>query len=160
VLGEFHAASGVLAILLGLWIFLSPKGTRRHVQAGWAYVAAMLCLNLSGFCIYHITGGFNLFHVVAIINLVLLAVGVAQVIYRTRWRNWLWRHYQYMCWSYVALLTGASNEAFVRIPPLRRLKSETTNWLPLMAAVAIMVGAALIITGRQKRALERYVRPG
>jgi hypothetical protein len=120
----------------------------------------MLCLNLSGFFIYHITGGFNLFHVVAIINLVLLAVGVAQVVYRARWRNWLWRHYQYMCWSYAALLAGASNEAFVHIPPLRRLKSETTNWLPLFAAVAIVVGAALVIARRQQQMLERYGRPG
>jgi hypothetical protein len=116
----------------------------------------MLGLNLSGLFIYHITGGFNVFHALAILNLALLVVGVAQVLRRPRWRNWRWRHYQYMCWSYVALLAGASNEAFVRLSPLRQLKSDTTTWLPLIVALAIVAVSGLIIVRRQPDRLGEF----
>src|SRR5690349_7876321 len=120
-LGLLHAASGALALLLGATIFLRRKGTTAHIRIGWTYTASMLFLNISALSIYHLTGRFNLFHVLALLSLGTLGVGIAQVIARRRWRNWLWRHYQYMSWSYVGLLAATCNEAFVRVPALQRL---------------------------------------
>ena len=127
MLGAFHTACGALALLLGVWIFLTEKGTRRHLRIGWAYVGSMACLNGSALVIYRLTGGFNMFHALAIFSLTTVGIGVAQVRWRYRPPNWLWRHYQYMSWSYVGLLAATCNEAFVRVPLLIGIVGSTTT---------------------------------
>jgi hypothetical protein len=58
----FHTGCGVLALILGAWIFLAWQRTRAQVRAGGAYVASMACLNGSALGRYNLTGGFNTFH--------------------------------------------------------------------------------------------------
>jgi uncharacterized membrane protein len=155
-LGLFHTACGAIALLLGAVILLRTKGTVAHARTGWAYVVAMLCLNVSAFGIYNLTGGFNLFHVLAAISLATLGVGLAQVMGRRRWRNWLWRHYQYMVWSYVGLLAATCNEAFVRVPALQQLTAMTTAQLPLLVMAILVAACGALIFALQRRTLARY----
>jgi uncharacterized membrane protein len=145
-----------LALLLGGWIFLTQKGTRAHVRAGWGYVASMACLNGTALALYNLTGGFNIFHALAVFSLATVAVGVAQVLGRRRWRKWLWRHYQYMAWSYVGLLAATVNEAFVRVPSLQQLAAETTAPVPLLVMACVVVGSGVVIFALQRRVLGRY----
>lgn len=159
MLGAFHTACGALALLLGVWIFLTEKGTRRHLRIGWAYVGSMACLNGSALVIYRLTGGFNMFHALAIFSLTTVGIGVAQVRWRYRPPNWLWRHYQYMSWSYVGLLAATCNEAFVRVPLLIGIVGSTTNGgLPLIASGVIVAASALIIFAVQRRTLASQQR--
>ncbi len=155
-LGLFHAICGTLALLLGAIIFLTVKGTRAHVRVGWSYAAIMLCLNGSALAIYHLTGRFNLFHILALFSLITLLVGLVQAINRRRWPNWLWRHYHYMAWSYVGLLAATCNEAFVRVPTLRELTTATGTWLPLLAMSVLVLLCAVVIFTMQRRTLRRY----
>ena len=120
------------------------------------YVACMICLNGSSFFIYHLTGSPNLFHVLAAGDLVLVLAGVLQVHYRARLRNWLWRHYQYMSWSYVALLAATSNEGFVRLGVLRHFAARTTPALPLLGSALIVTVSAAVIFRFQNCLLARY----
>lgn len=152
----FHTGCGVLALVLGAWIFLARKGTRAHVRAGWAYVASMACLNGSALGLYNLTGRFNTFHALALFSLATVAAGVAQVLGRRRWQKWMWRHYQYMAWSYVGLLAATCNEAFVRIPPLQRWAAGTTTPLPLLAMATVVALSGALIFGMQRRVLARY----
>ena len=69
------------------------------------------------------------------------AAGVVQVLGRRWWRRWLWRHYQYMAWSYVELLTATINEGFARVPHLHRLAARTTAPLPLLVMACVVVGS-------------------
>jgi uncharacterized membrane protein len=156
LLGILHTGCGVLALLLGAWIFLAWKGTRAHVLAGWAYVASMACLNGSALGLYHLTGGFNVFHALAVFSLAMVAAGVVQALGRRRWRRWLWRHYQYMAWSYVGLLAATCNEAFVRVPPLQRLAAGTAGSLPLLVMAALVAASGVVIFTLQRRVLARY----
>jgi uncharacterized membrane protein len=163
ILGIFHTGCGVLALIIGAWIFLARKGTRTHVQTGWAYVVSMAFLNGSAFGLYNLTGGFNTFHALAVVSLATVAVGILQVLGRRRWRKWMWRHYQYMAWSYVALQAATCNEAFMRIPPLQRLGTATTAPLPLLVLATIVALSGAVIFGMQRRVLTRYsgtVKPG
>lgn len=152
----FHTGFGILALILGAWIFRATKGTRAHVQAGWAYVASMACLNGSAFGLYNLTGGFNTFHALAVFSLATVTAGVAQVLGRRRWRKWMWRHYQYMAWSYVGLLAATCNEAFVRVPSLQQLAAGTTAPLPLLGMATIVALSGVVIFGMQRRVLARY----
>ncbi len=156
VLGVFHTACGVLALLLGAWIFLAVKGTRTHVRVGWGYVVSMACLNGSALALYNLTGGLNIFHALAVVNLVMVAAGVAQVLGRHRWRKWLWRHYQYMAWSYVGLLAATVNEAFVRVSPLQQLTAVVGWPLPLLVMAVVVAAAGAVIFALQRRILARY----
>jgi uncharacterized membrane protein len=158
VLGIVHTACGVLALFLGATVFLRAKGTRTHIRIGWAYAACMAGVNATALCLYHLTGHFNLFHALAIISLGMVAVGLAQVVPRRRPRDWAWRHYQYMCWSYVGLLAATNNEAFVRTPALRRLAAGTTAALPLLATAGLVAVCGVVIVRRQRTTLGRYVR--
>ena len=126
--GFFHAACGAASLLLGALIFAMRKGTRRHVWVGRAYVAAMTAVNLSSLWIYNLTGGPNVFHALAAGSLAMVAVGWVQVL-RRRGR-WLWRHYQYMAWSYVGLLAATTNEAFVRLPFCGRSRNGLRRGCP------------------------------
>jgi uncharacterized membrane protein len=152
----FHTGCGVLALLLGARVFLARKGTRAHVRAGWAYVASMAVLNGSALGLYNLTGHFNTFHALAVFSLATVAAGLAQVLGRRHWRKWMWRHYQYMAWSYVGLLAATCNEAFVRLPPLQRWAAGTTTPLPLLAMVSVVALSGAVIFGMQRRMLARY----
>lgn len=156
MLGLVHVLCGVLALGLGPAIFVARKGTRTHVWLGRSYAASMLVLNLSALSIYRLTGSVNVFHLLALLSLATLGTGVLQIRMRRRWRRWLWRHYQYMAWSYVGLVAATCNEGFVRLAVLQRLTRSTTAGLPLLSMLAIVGLAALIITAGQKRVVARY----
>src|ERR1051326_4159570 len=96
MIGIVHTLCGVLCLIFGGVIFLSPKATRRHRTLGIAYVIAMLVLNLTALCIYHLTGRFNLFHLFAILSLAMVLIGWSQVAFRRHFRRWFYRHYTYM----------------------------------------------------------------
>jgi hypothetical protein len=113
-------------------------------------------VNATALCIYHLTGRFNLFHALAVASLVMLAAGLAQVVPRRRPRNWLWRHYQYMCWSFVGLLAATNNEAFVRVPPLTRLTAETVSALPMVVTAALVAVCGVVIVRRQDAVLAPF----
>jgi hypothetical protein len=116
----------------------------------------MVCLNGSALALYNLTGGFNTFHALALISLATVAGGVVQVLGRRRWRKWMWRHYQYMTWSYVALVAATCNEAFVRVPLLQRLAGRANAPLPLLGTAAIVGLSGVVIFGAQRRVLARY----
>lgn len=140
----------------GGWIFLAPKGGWTHVRAGWWYVGSMACLNGTALALYNLTGGFNTFHALALFSSATVAAGFAQVLGRRRWRRWLWRHYQYMAWSYVGLLAATVNEGFVRMPALQQLAASTTAPLPLLVMACVVVASGVVIFALQRRVLTRY----
>jgi hypothetical protein len=116
----------------------------------------MACLNGSALALYNLTGGFNVFHALAVFSLATVAAGVIQVLGRRRWRRWLWRHYQYMAWSYVGLLAATINEGFVRVSPLQPLAASTTAPLPLLVMACVVVASGVMIFALQRRVLTRY----
>lgn len=151
-----HIFFSVLCLLVGAFIFLRPKATRWHRWAGRLYTTSMLMLNFTALGIYHLTGRFNLFHLTAILSLFLVLTGWAQVIFRRRLRNWLYRHYVYMCWSYVALVAAAFNESFVRLAPLKALVQHNGNWVIIATQAVLVCAAALLINRKRSTLLARF----
>lgn len=120
----------------------------------------MVCLNVTALAIYRLTGAFNVFHLLALISLATLLIGFTSVRRRHSMRRWLWRHYQYMCWSYVGLLAATINEASVRIAPLRQFTASTGPALPLVASLGLVIVSGLIIRGSQDRILKGFGEAG
>jgi uncharacterized membrane protein len=151
-----HVFLSVVCLFVGGYVFLRPKGTQLHRWLGRVYAISMICLNVAALGIYHLTGHFNLFHMTAILSLILVLTGWAQVLFRHRLRNWFYRHYVYMCWSYVALLAAACNEAFVRLAPLKEIVHRDGNWVIIAAQVVLLAAAALLIKRNREGMQLRY----
>jgi uncharacterized membrane protein len=117
-LGLVHAAFGVSALLLGIGVLALQKGTRLHRQIGHLYAANMLLLNGTALLIYDLYGRFGPFHIAALGSLATLGAGLLPVLLR-RPGNWMERHADFMCWSYVGLVAAFIAEIAVRIPRMR-----------------------------------------
>jgi uncharacterized membrane protein len=142
--------------MLGAVVFFNVKGTRWHRTVGTVYVLAMLAVNVTALCIYHLTGRFNLFHLFAVLSLLMVLIGWSQVIFRRYFHRWFYRHYTYMCWSYAGLVAATSNEAFVRVPALKALVHRTGNWLILATQVLILGLCAVLLRRNQTRLQQKY----
>jgi uncharacterized membrane protein len=147
-IGRLHLISALLALVLGaavLWI--KPKGTRRHRQLGYAWVACMLFLNISALTIYRLFGGFGPFHAAAIISLstIIPAFWCARQARASRLRRdlkararWLEKHYYLMTFSYVGLVAAAVSETATRLPATRFRPGQG-------AAFGLAVGAGTVL---------------
>jgi uncharacterized membrane protein len=154
MLSLFHTVCGVGCLVLGAFVFFNVKGTGLHRTVGTAYVLAMIALNMTALCIYHLTGSFNLFHLFAVLSLAMVFIGWAQVVFRRHFRRWFYRHYTYMCWSYAGLVAASSNEAFVRLPALKAIVQRNGNWI-ILATQGVILGLCVFFLARNKARLHQ-----
>lgn len=107
-----HVTAASLALIIGMIVLAMPKGTRRHRLFGRGYVALMLAVNVAALTIYEdSTSGFGVFHYLALVSLVTIAVGIGFVIFRRSIRQWRLMHAHMMAWSYVGLAAAATGQA-------------------------------------------------
>ena len=158
-IGLTHTASAVAALVAGAAVLLTRKGTRRHRQLGWAYVASMLLLNVTALLIYRLFGRVGPFHVAAVFSLATVVAGTLAAIGARRARanrnaadraRAVERHYQWMTWSYVGLAAAAVSEIATRMPALRPRPDQWMMFTITVIAATILV---LVIGGRLIRRL-------
>lgn len=137
--------AAIAALILGLGIFLTRKGTQFHKQLGYGYVLSMLALNATAFLIYRLYGRFGPFHVAAIISSATLVAGFIPAFLRRPRGRWLAWHYEFMAWSYVGLTAAGVSETAVRLP-------DTPFWWTVFggSAVTCVLGAIIISKARSK----------
>lgn len=115
-LSGFHIGTAISALVFGVCVLLTRKGTRLHRQFGYAYVFNMLGLSISALLIYRLTGHFGPFHAAALASLITLMAGFGAAYMRLPAGRWLALHYEFMSWSYVGLVAAAVSEATTRLP--------------------------------------------
>ncbi len=141
----FHIGTAISALIIGLCVMFTRKGTRLHKQLGYAYFFNMLGLNLSAFFIYRLTGHFGPFHGAALASFITLIAGFIPAYLRLPNGRWLELHYEFMNWSYVGLVAAGVSEALTRLP-------SSPFWLAvaLGSLMVFVVGGVLIARGRGK----------
>ena len=124
-IGLLHLVTALLAIVAGLMVVFSKKGTRKHRYLGRAYAVLMVAVNATAFMIYELFGGFGLFHWMALLSLATVIIGYIPA--RTRSPGWRDRHAYFMSGSFVGLIAAFAAETM-------------TRWLPVpfFAAVGIV----------------------
>ena len=105
-----HFVAVSTALVIGLALLLSVKGTQNHRRAGWLYVAAMVLSNAGALTSYRL--GLNLFHFFAIVSFVSLFLGLRAI---RRWRvtrdpQWLRSHRINMGFSYLGLVMAGVSQ--------------------------------------------------
>jgi uncharacterized membrane protein len=142
-LGLIHTALAVLAMCLGGWVLLRPKGDQLHRRIGYAYALTMLLTNATALSMYQMTGRFGPFHWFAVVSLFSLSMGIGSA-YAKRGPGWFHRHYTYMGWSVVGLYAAFWSELGTRVLPMRQF------WMGVVGAtlLTVLVGAILIERNR------------
>jgi uncharacterized membrane protein len=149
--GLFHAAFGVIALMLGMGVLTLTKGTSTHRRIGIGYVASMVLLNITALWIFDLTGRFGPFHVAALVSLATLAAGYIPARQR-RSHDWIALHGTFMAWSYVGLVAAFIAEIAVRIPGV----GFSTG--VIAATVMTVAGGALLIHTQVPRLAHRARR--
>jgi uncharacterized membrane protein len=134
--GWLHTLACIVALLVGGWILLQPKGTAQHRALGRLYVGAAIAANLSVFAIYHFDVQFyppragpsilGLFHYEAAFTLLLvLAAWFAAT--RQRLGFFAYAHPVLMVMTYYSFVAGLVSELYVRVEPLHRFAMSTAH---------------------------------
>ena len=150
--GLVHALIGLAALLAGLAVLLTRKGTPRHRQLGLVYFWSMVALNGTALMIYDLWGRFGPFHGAALVSLATVLAGFVPA-YRRKPSAWMEHHAMFMSWSYVGLVAAFISEIATRVPGV--------GFGPAVigaTAVTVVGGGALIHT-RMPRILAGFVRP-
>jgi uncharacterized membrane protein len=144
-LGWVHFAASLIAVAVGAFVLVRPKGTAVHRLRGRIYAAAIIVTSLTGFGIYR-NGIFYYPHWFGVAALVVVAIGIVAARYRLPRRGWMHLHLTCMVGSYYILIGGGVNEVFLRVDALRRLAPRISD-SPLVAMThfaVVVLFAALI----------------
>ena len=145
--GEIHTVLAISGIVIGLTQFLRPKGGPLHRARGYAFVYAMLVADGAALLIFQFTGKFNVLHAGAMANLVCIVAAIVPVLRTPRPANWKMRHYYWISWSYVGLLSAAVTELVVRAGHLATREQAWTATAATSALVTV-IGYVLIVRSR------------
>ncbi len=134
-----HFGFALVAILSGIGVFWSNKGTSLHKTLGRVYVPSMVIVCVAVFDIYDLTGGFNLNHFLSAITLILVITAFALVRFKIPRQQWVKYHSLMLLWSYVTLLAFGSSQLASH---LRVMGDEVAVlYVPL---VVVVIGWGLI----------------
>ena len=139
-IGAAHLAAAMAALVLGTMAIVSAKETPFHRMIGAGYVAGMIIVNLSALAIYRLTGHFEAFHALALLNLALLARGIVAALIRRP--GWLSVHSYVMAWSYIGLLAATASEIVIRLGA--RFGLIGGPWQIIAAGVTVAVMATAL----------------
>lgn len=152
--GWIHTILSSVGILVGAEQLLRSRRDRLHRWLGYVYVAAMLTADLAILSVYRFNGHFNVFHVGAVVNMACIFIALQPMLARPRPLQWKLRHYMWMCWSYVGLLSAALTEFIIRTQPLPG-RGATILATILATGFVCGLGAYLIQRNRPMPAIGR-----
>jgi uncharacterized membrane protein len=144
-LGWIHSLACLVALAAGAFVFVTPKGTRQHRQVGLTFIISQIVLNVTALGIYQL-GQFFFPHVLAIITLVLIAVGWGAGRLIRHHSGWRFVHLSSMILSYYMLIGGGVNEVYLRIDALKAiLNREGPQLIGMTHGVVMLVFLVLLL---------------
>lgn len=140
-----HIVASIAAILSGLAVLYTTKGTSQHRLIGFLYLASTYTFCGASFFVHRTSGSFSIFHFVSVQNLLLVTVGVAMPRYlRSRAFDWRLWHLRLMSYSYISLIGTGLLQFF--------------NYLPLSEAPRFIIFIAIPMVSSWVY-LERWATP-
>jgi uncharacterized membrane protein len=108
---QVHLVSVLIAAVLGIWMFVQPKGTLAHRATGRAWMVSMVVAALSSFFIVTkdpVVGPFGFIHGLSVVVLAM----VAAAIWAARAGN-IRAHRRFVIGLYVGAIIGAGGGALI-----------------------------------------------
>lgn len=155
--GLIHLIVSIIALITGLIVLLTTKGTKRHKQIGYIYAMSMLLVNLTAFMIYRLFGKFGIFHWFAVLSCLTLLAGMYPVLVKKS-KNFLLLHFNYMYWSVVGLYCAFCAEILTRIPFVFDLpnKRQLFGILTGVSIFIVMTIATIIFAKMKPKWTKQY----
>ena len=157
--GLIHLISSIIALITGVFVLTTTKGTKAHKQIGYIYVISMIILNITAFMIYRLFGKFGIFHWFAILSFLTLLLGIYPVLVKN-FKNYLLVHFNYMYWSVVGLYCAFCAEILTRIPFIYDLpnKGQLFGILTGVSIFIVMTIATIIFVKMKPKWTKQYER--
>lgn len=156
-LGWLHSVACLVALASAAFVLATPKGTRRHRQVGHAYLASMVVLNLTALGIYRL-GTFFYPHLLAVVALVLIAVGWGAARMIRRHGVWKHVHLSAMILSYYVLFAGGVAELFLRVDALTTILNREGPQLIAMTHNLVRLVFLILLLGWNASETMRMVK--
>ena len=157
--GLIHLISSIIALITGVFVLTTAKGTKAHKQIGYIYVISMIILNITAFMIYRLFGKFGIFHWFAILSFLTLLLGIYPVLVKN-FKNYLLVHFNYMYWSVVGLYCAFCAEILTRIPFIYDLpnKGQLFGILTGVSIFIVMTVPTIIFVKMKPKWTKQYER--
>jgi uncharacterized membrane protein len=156
-LGWVHAIACLVALATGAAGFGTRKGSPAHILNGRLYLGSMVVLNVSALGIYRLDI-FFFPHMLAVLTLVIIAVGWASARFHWPRTGWKHLHLSSMIASYYLLLGGGVNEAFLRVHALREILNDQGPPLLGQTHAALMLLFLILLLGWNAVEIVRAMR--
>jgi uncharacterized membrane protein len=145
-----HFVAALSALLAGVAVLLSPKGTRTHRAIGTAYVLALVLVNVAALSL-HRENAFGVFHALAVASLVTVAVGLSPLLLGKRSPRVITTHAFCMTWSYVGLAAAGCGQLAVAVG------DDPAAWVVPAAIGAVLSIGGVVIFGKVPSILDRLL---
>ena len=145
-----HVVAAVSALGAGAAVLLFPKGTHTHRVVGAVYVIALLLVNVAALSL-HRENTFGVFHALAAVSLVTIAVGLSPFLIGKRSPMVIATHAYCMTWSYAGLVAAGCGQLTVAVA------QDAGAWVVPLAIVTVLSICGLVIFGRVPSTLDRML---
>ena len=135
-----HVAAALTALVAGLAVLLTRKGTGSHRAVGKAYGLALVLVNGAALLL-HREDVFGVFHGLAVASLATLVVGLAPLLLGRRSHRALTVHAHCMTWSYAGLVAAGLGQLVAVLAG-----DSSPLAVPLVIAAALCASGVAIAT--------------
>ena len=145
-----HVVAALSALATGAAVLPVPKGTHTHRLIGTAYVLALVLVDVAALSL-HRENVFGVFHALAVVSLVTVAVGLSPFLLGKRSPVVITTHAYCMTWSYAGLLAAGCGQLAVAVD------LDAGAWVVPVTIGAVLSISGVVIFGRVPRILDRML---
>jgi uncharacterized membrane protein len=150
-LATAHVLAALSALGAGAAVLLMPKGTHTHRVIGAVYVLALVLVDVAALSL-HRENSFGVFHALAVVSLVTIAVGLVPLLVGKRSPMVLTNHAYCMTWSYAGLVAAGCGQLAVAVG-----QDDIGAWVVPAAIATVLLISGVVIFGRVPLILDRVL---
>lgn len=145
-----HVVAALSALVAGAAVLLLPKGTHTHRTIGTVYVLALVLVNVAALSL-HREDTFGVFHALAVVSLVTIAVGLSPLLLGKRSPSVIGTHAFCMTWSYAGLVAAGCGQLTVAVG------QDLAAWVVPVVIGTVLSISGVVIFGRVPSILDRML---
>jgi uncharacterized membrane protein len=145
-----HLLAAICALVVGGTVLLLPKGTPTHRAIATVYALALVLVDVAALLL-HRESAFGIFHALAVVSLVTIAIGLAPLLAGKRSPQVIATHAYCMTWSYAGLVAAGSGQLTVTVA------RDSGPWVVPVVIGIVLVSGGVAIFAREPTTLDRVL---
>jgi uncharacterized membrane protein len=146
-----HVVAACSALVAGAAVLPLPKGTHAHRVIGTVYVVALVLVDMAALSL-HRENTFGVFHALAVVSLVTIAVGLSPLLLGKRSPMVIATHAYCMTWSYAGLVAAGCGQLAVAVG-----QDDVGAWVVPATIGTVLSISGIVIFGRVPSILDRML---